>query len=454
MVKRLWSAVALVVIFSLVLMGCAGPASPTDVPAAEPPAAEGAAVEEFEGELTFWSGYPEMAPLYDFVIADFQAKHPKVEVTYLTHPLREYEQKLAAAIPTDTGPDVFEGSLYANLKFIENDLLPETPQAVLDAFPDAWDDFVVSYNAIDGKRYGIPFFEGRPAYFISVSCLEEAGLEIPPQDEPLSWEQFTEMVQKMATVDASGRVTRAGISLRLSGGASGIAEKFWIQGLQFGLEPLTQTADGKWRAGYNSEAGQKTLQFYLDTLYKWKADSHDLKHDAEGFELGDACMFQRETWVIGDIALKAPDLEYTTMPLPRADTWQYLRNPFSIYVTKSARDPDLAWAFAQALVSPEAQKFMLENIGWLPSRADVDYSDVLDRIPAFKAFLVSDPSYTPVFTPKIGVFDEIWTKLADRLQLAFLDATLVDNPAGIQKILDDAAAETNEILAREGLLGE
>ncbi len=449
MAKRPWTFVALVVVFSLVVMGCAGQPAATQAPAAEQPAAE-----EFEGELTFWSGYPEMAPLYDFVIADFEAKHPGVKVNYLTHPLREYEQKLAAAIPTDTGPDVFEGSLYANLKFIELGMLPEAPQAVLDAFPGAWDDFVVDYNTVDGKRYGIPFFEGRPAYYISKACLEEAGLDVPPQDAPLSWDQFTDMIQKMATVDEAGKVTRAGISLRLSGGASGIAEKYWIQGLPFGLEPLVQTADGKWKAGYNTEAGAKTIQFYLDTLYKWNADSYDLKHDAEGFELGDACMFQRETWVIGDIALKAPDLEYTTIPMPRADAWQYLRNSFSIYVTKSTENPDLAWEFAQALVSPEAQIFMLENVGWLPSRADVDYSAVLDQMPAFKAFMVNDPDYTPVFTPKLGVFDEIWTKLAERLQQAYLDPTLVDNPDGIRQILDDAAAETNDILAREGLLGE
>src|SRR5690606_32295985 len=117
---------------------------------------------------TFWSGYPEMAPLYERVIEDFQAKYPNVTVTYLTHPLREYEQKLAATLPTDTGPDVFEGSLYANLKFTEMGLLPETPQWVLDRLEGAHDDAVINYNTIDGTRYGIPFFEGRPAFYYNI----------------------------------------------------------------------------------------------------------------------------------------------------------------------------------------------------------------------------------------------------------------------------------------------
>ena len=128
----------------------------------------GKEAKEAAGELNFWSGYPEMAPLYDKVIADFQKQYPQVKVNFLTHPLREYEQKLAAAIPTDTGPDVFEGSLYANLKFVEAALLPEPSKGVLDKYKGSWDKFIVDYNTIQAKRYGFPFFEGRPAFYFNL----------------------------------------------------------------------------------------------------------------------------------------------------------------------------------------------------------------------------------------------------------------------------------------------
>jgi multiple sugar transport system substrate-binding protein len=221
-----------------------------------------------------------------------------------------------------------------------------------------------------------------------------------------------------------------------------------------GTEALSQNKDGKWKAAYNNEAGRKTLQMYIDMLYKWKTDSHDIKHDAEAFELGIGCMFQRETWVIGDIAKKAPNLNYGTMPLPKDTDWKYLRNSFSLYTTRSTKNPGLAWEFALFMVQPEYQKFMLDRVGWLPSRRDVDYAEVFAKTPAFKAFLVADPAYKSTGTPRIGVFDEIWTKLAERLSMMYLDKNLLDNPAGIKKALDDAAAETNTILKREKLYGD
>ena len=412
------------------------------------------AATELSGQLSLWSGYPEMAPLYDKIIADFQAKYPKVKVSYLTHPLREYEQKLAATIPTDTGPDVFEGSLYANLKFIEADLLPEAPASVLNQTKAMHDSFLVDYNTIKGKRYGIPFFEGRPAIFYNKDCLKEASLREPAADKAMDWATFIQYAQKTAKRDAAGKVTRSGLSLRLSGAGSGIAEKFWIIGMPHGLEALSQNKEGKWKAAYNTEAGQKTLQMHIDMLYKWKTDSHDIKHDAEAFELGTSCMFQRETWVIGDIAKKAPNLNYGTMPLPKDTDWKYLRNSFSLYATRSTKNPALAWEFVQFMIQPENQKFMLDRVGWLPSRKDVDYSEVFAKKPAFKAFLVADPAYKSTGTPRIGVFDEIWTKLAERLTTMYLDKGLLDNPAGMKKALDDAAAETNTILKREKLYGE
>jgi multiple sugar transport system substrate-binding protein len=419
------------------------------------PALAGApAATEFSGELSLWSGYPEMAPLYEKIIADFQAKHPKVKVSYLTHPLREYEQKLAATVPTDTGPDVFEGSLYANLKFIEAGLMPEAPASVLDQTKGMHDGFLVDYNTIKGKRYGIPFFEGRPAIFYNKDCLKEAGLREPAADKPMDWPTFIQYAQKTAKRDAAGKVTRSGLSLRLSGAGSGIAEKFWIIGMPNGLEALSQNKEGKWKAAYNTAAGQKTLQMHIDMLYKWKTDSHDIKHDAEAFELGVACMFQRETWVIGDIAKKAPNLNYGTMPLPKDTDWKYLRNSFSLYVTRNTKNPRLAWEFVLFMIQPEYQKFMLDRVGWLPSRKDVDYSEVFAKKPAFKAFLVADPAYKSTGTPRIGVFDEIWTKLAERLTMMYLDKGLLDNPTGMKKALDDAAAETNTILKREKLYGE
>jgi hypothetical protein len=56
--------------------------------------------------------------------------------------------------------------------------------------------------------------------------------------------------------------------------------------------------------------------------------------------------------------------------------------------------------------------------------------------------------------PAIKDFDEIETKMADRLVAAYRDRSLTGNAAGIARALHAAAEETNNILKRDGLYGE
>lgn len=459
--KRLPILVSLVIVASFVV-SCAAPAAAptaTTAPAASATTAPAGApttapAKEFSGELTFWSGYPEFQPVYDKVAADFMAKYPKVKVNILTSALRDHEQKLGSSVPTGTGPDVYEGSLYANFKFIEAGLMPALPQWVVDQTQGYWDDWVTDYFTVDGTRYVVPFFEGRAAIFYNKDCFKDAGLPEPASDKPMDWDTFIDAVKKTTKYDASGKVERAGFSLRLSGQGSGVGEKFWIMGYPRGLDAWQVDSNGNYKVTLNSEGGQKNLQTYIDMLYNWKTDSIDLQHDAQGFELGQSCMFQRETWVIGDIAKKAPDLNYGTMPMPKDARWGTLRNPMGFWVTKSAKDPDLAWTFALFMIQPEYQQMVLDQVGWLPSRQDVDFSAILAAKPAFKAFMVNDPEYQYFKYPPLAVFDEIQTKYSERLVNAYLDASLANNPEGIKKVLDDAAAEGNAILKREGKGGE
>jgi multiple sugar transport system substrate-binding protein len=90
----------------------------------------------------------------------------------------------------------------------------------------------------------------------------------------------------------------------------------------------------------------------------------------------------------------------------------------------------------------------------MPARQDVDYKEQIRKSPQFKAFFEAPEGYDFYWYIPIGPFDEVMTKLAARLERAYTDKSLLDNPAGISKTIDDAARETNDILRREGLLGE
>jgi multiple sugar transport system substrate-binding protein len=452
-------ALALVLMASMALSACA-PAPEPAQPQAPAPAATAKAPEATKAAspsdkpvtLTLWGGFPEMEPFYKYVAEAYKKEHPNVTVEVLTHPLREFEQKLSATIPSDTASDIIEISMYANQKFIEAGLIPELP-ANVKAFMDEkgrYSDFLHANNTYKGKKYGLPLFVGRTALYWNKDMFKEAGLDGPPKTQ----KEAAEFAKKLAKSDAAGTLTRAGHSLRLSGQGSGVAEKWWFILWPLGGTIVKDAGNGKYCAGYNNDAGRQALKFYIDAVHVDKYDSHALKHDAEAFELGLAAMLLRESWVIGDIAKKAPNLNYDTAAVPSAERWGRITNPVNLYVTRSAKNPDVAWDFAMFMMKPEHMNWLLEKVGWLPAREDVDLSAVLTKIPQFKAFVMKDPKYEEYGYPVIAPFDEIMTKLAERLVAAYLDKSLANNADGIAKTIDAAATETNEILKKAGLYAE
>ncbi len=220
-----------------------------------------------------------------------------------------------------------------------------------------------------------------------------------------------------------------------------------------GGDILKQNSDGKWRAAYNDEAGRATLQLYIDLIHKYKADSFDTKQDSEAFALGHTAMFIREFWPIPYFKENAPDLKYDTALIPgkikgKSGT---VYSTESAFVPKSSKNAKTAWEFVMFFNQDKYVKKMFEEIGWPAPRIDMDFSDIFAREPAYAVANERPAGYKYSTYPPLTAADEIWTKFGERLEAAFRQASLVDNPAGIKKVLDDAAQETNDILRENGL---
>ena len=103
---------------------------------------------------------------------------------------------------------------------------------------------------------------------------------------------------------------------------------------------------------------------------------------------------------------------------------------------------------------PVYLKAWFKTQGWVPPRIDIDYSDIFAEMPEYKAAFDFPAGYLLTLYPPIPPIDEINTKFGERLEKAFKNASLLGNTAAIKKLLEEAAAETNKILADNGLLGE
>jgi multiple sugar transport system substrate-binding protein len=91
--------------------------------------------------------------------------------------------------------------------------------------------------------------------------------------------------------------------------------------------------------------------------------------------------------------------------------------------------------------------------GWTSMREDVDWAPVLKDTPQYKPFLVWDKGRGLYAEPAIPVWDELESKLADRLVTAFADKSLLDNPSGISKAIKDMAAQSDDLLKKAGVYG-
>jgi len=400
--------------------------------------------------LLIWSGYPEMVPFYEKVAKDYESLHPGVKIEVAAFGLRDFERKLSMAIPSGTESDIMEMSTFVMTKFVEAGYLSKNPPEVSQYIESR---SILSIHRKDitfkGDTYGVPLFQGLKAMFWNKTMFAEAGLTHSPQ----TWEEVIDYSQKLAKYDEKGNLIRSGISLRLSGAGSGVAEKWWFWLWPAGGTLEEKTPSGKYHNGYNNQAGRDALRLYIDLLYKYGVDNYKIKHDAEAFALEKTAMFTRESWVVGYMKEHAPQVNYDVAVLPKYRRWGTLTEIKNLYVSKQCKNPDIAWGLVMYMQKPENLKFLLERVGWFPTRTDVDFEDVFNKIPQYRGFLSRPEGFELYMYYPIACGDEILTKLAERLVTAFTRKGLLDNPKGIAKVIEEAARQTDEILKEAGLYG-
>lgn len=399
-------------------------------------------------DIRVWSGYPELAPYYERVAEGLKATHPEINVTVEAIALREHEKRVALGITSGEAAEVLEMATGIATRYLEGGLLNPAPAEISDFVRDPanFGEYFVNAASYEGQVYGMPLFRGQSALYYNTDMLAAAGLEGPPKTPA----EFDTYAEKLTQRDANGNPTVSGWSLRLSGGGAGIAEKFWINKWQFGEEPLKDYGNGKFRSILSSDASVAAMKQYLHNLYQTKTVTVEMPADADAFERGQTAMFIRESWVIGDIAAKAPDLKYATGTLPYGS----IVTAGHLFVTGDGEKEAAAWEFIKASQEPENLLWMLDNVGWLPNRSGLDYSAIVAAKPGFEAYVNFPADYKFFSTPSIGPIDEIMTRTAVALQEAFAKPELAGDDAAIKAFLAKADEEINAILDREGLLGE
>ncbi len=422
--------------------------------------AAGTSEEQSTGKketIKVWLGWPGLSDIFARAKADYEELNPNIEVEITAMNLRDFEQKLAVSLPTATGPDVFITSEYIVPLYIKAGLVSIPPEEVVTFVDSNFDELVKKVNHYQGPKdkepriYGVPHIGIARVQYFNKDLMENAGLD---PVAPTTWDQQFDAARKIVQYDADGNITRSGMSLRIYGGGSGIGEKFMIKLVQAGGSFLGRTADGGWKAAYNSDAGIDALQYYLDALYKSKIDSFEAKHDTDAFVNNLTAFYDRELFPVPIIHNTNPELSFGTAPMPGKVYRGTVYSTESYFVPEGSKHKDTAWDFIMFMQNEKYVKAFFREQGWVPPRTDIDFSDIFEEYPEYRASFEFPEGYKLWLYPPLAQSDKIITKFAEKISEAFKDSSLLDNREKCRALLDELAEETNNLLAEGDLLGE
>ena len=394
--------------------------------------------------LVFWKESNEDEdPTWEKIIAEYMKANPNVKVEFVPggggqEAMADYDVKLTLALVSAKGPDIFSYHDVAMFKYVVNNLIVPAPDYVSEMVKkDALNEGVLEGATYGGKVYG-PIYSGDwQTLYYNKDMFKEVGLN--PDKPPANWDEYIEAGKKLAKTDSSGKLVRAGISLRKTGHAQGIAAKWFAFFFSAGGKEFS---DDYRKALVNSDAGVQAVQLYQDILYKWKIDSIDVVADWKGFAQKTVAMFNRGPWIPAALKGAAPDMvpgvNYGTVHIPTKAISSSIGSSYPLVVTKKCRTPKAAWKFINWFMQPEVYSRFIEGSGQFPMTKSVAAMEKYAKNPIFKAFF-SQPNV--IAPPELPNLYELELVLGKQIESAIYQKT----PA--KQAMDKAAAEMNALLA-------
>ena len=318
------------------------------------------------------AGSERLAEFFEKIEADFEARHPEIDVRYQFIPFgSQYVQKLMSAMAAGNPPDAFQCSIIWATDLYDRGVIRDLDDLIADSpevGPDAWFPICMQYISRDGRVFGLPTSMDAYALLVNTEMAREAGLDPSPWAIK-SWEGFAEYADKLTIRRPDGTVKRAGFLLSVTG------ERFsamlpWLaaEGKDFLTADLLST-------NVDTPEGLAAMNFMYDLLHKYNValpPGMEQQDQALFFERK-AAMMMGGTWQGYHILQKAPGLEFVMTNLPpgphgdaRASvTWANM-----MMMPKNCLHPRETWEFLKYYCGLENAINMLEILSRNSPRKD------------------------------------------------------------------------------------
>ncbi|MBU0644538.1 MAG: sugar ABC transporter substrate-binding protein [Alphaproteobacteria bacterium] len=341
---------------------------------------------------------------------DFYAKHPDIEVEWVTLEENVLRQRVTQDVATKGGQfDVMTIGTYEVPIWGERGWLVS-----LNDLPDSYDidDILPAIRdglTVDGELYAAPFYGESSMVMYRTDLMEKAGLTMP---EAPTWDFIKEAAAAMT--DKEGEVY--GICLRGKAG--------WGENMAF-LTAMSNSFGAKWfdmdwKPQFDSEEWKATLNFYLDLMNNYGppgASGNGFNENLSLFQTGKCGM-----WIDATVAASfvtnpndssvADSVGFALAPdngLGKRGNWLWAWN---LGIPAGTQKVDAAKAFVEWATSKEYTALVASKEGWanVPpgTRQSLYMNEEYQKVPFAKmtleSILSADPQHPTVDeVPYVGV---------------------------------------------------
>ncbi len=314
------------------------------------------------GTITWWdtSDATNEAPAFKKLVADFEAKYPKIKVEYVNVPFDQAQQKFKTAASTGKGaPDVLRSDVgwtpgFAQLGYLKD--LTGTPAL------DKSEDFLegpLKNAAYQGKTYGVPQVTDTLGLLYNKELLAKAGVEKPPA----TWQEVKDAAAKIK--DKTGA---AGIGLS--------PDSYYSLPFLYG-EKSDMVDAAKKKITISSAASLKGIETAVDLVKSGAApkpagtDGYNvLKTD---FKNGKLAMLIDGPWatkeIFGGDAYKSRDnLGIAPVPAGSTGTAGAPVGGHNLVVYAGSKNFDASYLFTKFMTEAAQQEGVATAVGVMPTR--------------------------------------------------------------------------------------
>lgn len=389
-------------------------------------------------DVQFWEAMAggALKPTLEQLTSDFNASQPNVTVHLQVYPdYGTLRTKTLAALAAGSPPDLSQAYPDWAAKYQQSSALADLTPYVsakdgLSAsdLKDIWSSLLES-GKVGGKQYMLPFNKSVNVLYYNPTLFAQAGISDPPK----TWDEFAADAKKLTGGDHWG--TDASNSLETI---------FEGQIRDYGGTLLS--ADGK-KATFNSDAGVKALQVWIDMAQKDKSahllngyDDADYGSGHEAMSIGTIAGYSYKQKAIGS------RFQMTTAGLPGGPSGEHdlIQGTNLVVFSHAGKDVQQgAFQYIKYLLSKSATETWSEKTGYMPVRKSA-YEDMKQSFYPQNSILQVAPAQLPtaVSTPSVSFWQEASGDLAIEL------ANAVSGKKSAKQALDDAAKQVNDLAAQ------